>query len=156
MRTASLAAAVGLACLAVPAVAQPAAGESTMASPVFAFFKLVVRDMARMEAFYTQALGMKRRAYHDLPTVEEVVLAQSGVPFSLVLYRDKASPDIVMGTGHGPVGFRVDDVDAVAAELVEAGAELTRPPFSLGASRIAFLTDPEGHPLELISSGAAN
>ena len=141
--------------LSVSAAAAEKRTEDMTETPTLAFFKLIVADMEKMESFYADALGLKRMNRYDLPTIEEVIMGQDGLQFGLVLYRDKSGAPIEMGSGHGPVGFRVKDVDAAAKRLVEAGAELTQGPFAFGPSRIAFLNDPEGHPLELISMGDA-
>ena len=45
--------------------------------------------------------------------------------------------------------FRVDDVDAVYATLIEKGIEVSKPASFPGAGRQAFLKDPSGNLIEL-------
>ncbi len=119
----------------------------------FGLVKFVVRDVEAMTAFYERALGLVVTRTIDLPMLIEKVLAFPGEPggFSLVLYYNKDDREIAVGSGHGPLGLFVRDVDAAFAHAVACGATADREPFSLGDMRIAFVSDPEGHQLEFLS-----
>jgi predicted enzyme related to lactoylglutathione lyase len=47
------------------------------------------------------------------------------------------------------VNFRVDDLDAMASQLRDAGIEVTVDPETYPNGRFAHLVDPEGNPIEL-------
>ena len=115
------------------------------------FFKLIVNDMEAMIAFYTGAFGMVEAAPRvNLPEIEEAMLTMPGDRFTLVLYRWKDGRELAPGSAHGPVGFLTKDVDAAYARLIDHGARSLRKPFALGPMKISFVTDPEGHEVELV------
>ncbi|MEW5686966.1 MAG: VOC family protein [Pseudomonadota bacterium] len=135
---------------------QPAATAAATTAPSmrFGLVKFVVRDVAAMTAFYERALGLAVTRTIDLPMLVEKVLAFPGEPaggFSLVLYYNKDDRPIAVGSGHGPLGLYVRDVDAAYAHAVACGATGDRAPFDIGDMRIAFVSDPEGHQLEFLS-----
>lgn len=133
---------------------EPAAASTTAPSMRFGLVKFVVRDVAAMTAFYERALGLKVVRTIDLPTIVEKVLSFPGEPaggFSLVLYYNKDDRPVAVGSGHGPLGLYVRDVDAAYAHAVACGAAGDRAPFDIGDMRIAFVSDPEGHQLEFLS-----
>ncbi len=51
------------------------------------------------------------------------------------------------------LGFRVADLDAAAAALVARGAVFQLPPTTIRGFRIAFITGPDGVPIELLEAG---
>ena len=53
------------------------------------------------------------------------------------------------GAGGGWIAFQIDDVDAVHAELVEKGVEITQPPTDLSYGRDIGLRDPFGNNLRI-------
>jgi lactoylglutathione lyase len=117
-----------------------------------AFFKLNVPDMAAALAFYGDAFGFAITQTFDEPDFLEHILAlpgqEAGPNLLLVAYKD--GRDVGCGRGHGPVGFMVDDIEAVFATAVAAGAVPTVPVFELGPVKVALLLDPTGHELELV------
>ena len=133
------------------AVIPPAA--TTAPSVTFAFVKLVVRDLDAMLGFYEAALGLVAAQTVDTDTMTEQILRRPGVEAgpSLILYRHKDGREIALGNAHGPIGFYVRDVDAAFAHAVAKGAAPDRPPFDVGNLRVAFVLDPEGHEIELVS-----
>ena len=114
------------------------------------FFKLVVRDAAAMTAFYEKTFGFEVRSRFELPGIIEVMLALPGEAFTLVLYQNTDGREVVIGNGHGPVGFLTRDVDGAYAHALASGAQDDRAPFDLPGMRIAFVKDPEGHQIEMI------
>jgi lactoylglutathione lyase len=118
--------------------------------PRLTFCKLVARDMERMVDFYTIALGFRKAEVIEADHfVETILRSKSGM--TLVIYHHKDGREVVIGNGHGPIGFMVADIDGTFAEAVAHGAIGKRPPEIFSSSRtIAFLDDPEGHEIELI------
>jgi lactoylglutathione lyase len=119
----------------------------------FGFMKFVVRDLDAMRSFYERAFGLVVSQTIDLPEIMELVLRRPGEDsgFSLILYWNKDGRDVAVGTGHGPLGLFVRDVDAAYAHAVSQGATPHREPWDTEAMRVAFVLDPEGRELELIS-----
>lgn len=54
------------------------------------------------------------------------------------------------------VNFRVDDLDAMAAQLVESGIEVEIAPETYPNGRFAHLRDPEGNRIELWEPGGTD
>ncbi len=119
----------------------------------FGFMKFVVRDLIKMRSFYERALGLVVAQTIDLPDIVELVMRRPGeeTGFSLILYWNKDGREIDVGTGHGPLGLYVRDVDVAFAHAVKEGATPHREPWDATGMRVAFLLDPEGRELELIS-----
>jgi len=119
----------------------------------YGFMKFVVRDLEAMRSFYERAFGLVVAQTIDLPDLTELVLRRAGDEsgFSLILYWNKDGREIAVGTGHGPLGLYVRDVDAAFAHAVSQGATPHREPWDTGAMRVAFVLDPEGRELELVS-----
>ena len=133
--------------------AAPASQATAAPSARFGFMKFVVRDLEAMRSFYERAFGLVVSQTIDLPDIMELVMRRPGedTGFSLILYWNKAGRDVSVGTGHGPLGLYVRDVDAAFAHAVSQGAAPHREPWDTGAMRVAFVLDPEGRELELIS-----
>ena len=126
---------------------------TTAPSARFGFMKFVVRDLDAMRSFYERAFGLVVAQTIDLPDIMELILRRPGedTGFSLILYWNKDGREVSVGTGHGPLGLFVRDVDAAYAHAVSQGATPHREPWDTGAMRVAFVLDPEGRELELIS-----
>jgi predicted enzyme related to lactoylglutathione lyase len=131
----------------------PAPQATTAPSVRFGFVKFVVRDLEAMRSFYERAFGLVVAQTIDLPDIMELVMRRAGeeAGFSLILYWNKDGREIETGTAHGPLGLYVRDVDAAYAHAVKEGAAPHREPWDTGAMRVAFVLDPEGRELELIS-----
>jgi predicted enzyme related to lactoylglutathione lyase len=119
----------------------------------FGFVKFVVQDLDAMRSFYERAFGLTVAQTIDLPDIMELVMRRPGeeTGFSLILYWNKDGRETAVGTAHGPLGLFVRDVDAAYAHAVKEGATAHREPWDTGAMRVAFVLDPEGRELELIS-----
>ena len=120
------------------------------------FLKLVVDDLEAMVSFYTAAFGFVVRDRIDLPELEEAMLVQPGQTFNLVLLRWKDGRALTVGNAHGPIGMTTRNLDQTFAHAVASGATPEREPYGLGAMRIAFVFDPEGHEIELIQFNTAD
>lgn len=119
------------------------------ASASIAFLKLTVSDLTRAQHFYEAALGFERVNGFDTPDFEEVILAQPGVAFQLMLLRYKDGR--AAQADHGPTGFSTVDIAASHAALVAAGATPRGEVVDVGGGiLVAFLGDPDGHEIELV------
>ena len=126
---------------------------TTAPSARFGFMKFVVRDLEAMRSFYERCFGLVVSQTIDLPDIMELVMRRPGeeTGFGLILDWNKDGRDVAVGTGHGPLGLFVRDVDAAYAYAVSQGATPHREPWDAAAMRVAFVLDPEGRELELIS-----
>jgi catechol 2,3-dioxygenase-like lactoylglutathione lyase family enzyme len=78
---------------------------------------------------------------------------ETGAELELNFYPDE--PPYREGDELDHLAFRVPSVDATILRLEGLGARLRIPPFAHGASRIAFLTDPDGVWLEIFETTGA-
>ena len=113
------------------------------------FLKFTVRDLAAMEAFYREALGMTVQKRLDFPDLVEVILSgKGGADLALVWYKD--GREISLGNASGPIGVYLKDVDEAYARALAAGATSRMAPVSADDIRVAFVADPEGHEIEFL------
>ena len=122
----------------------------------FNFVKIVVRDMAAMEQFYIKGLGFSVQNRIDAEGFSEVMLAQKEGAFTLVLYHHTDQRAVNGGNSWGPLGFIVRDCVASHANLIAMGALEVRAPDTFGAMTVSFVSDPEGHEIELLQLPAAS
>jgi lactoylglutathione lyase len=131
----------------------PAAG-ATVAPATYAFSKLVVSDLDGAVDFYNRVLGLVVTQSIDMEEIAERILGKPGQQggANLVLFQNKDGRKLTLGDAHGPVGFFVRDVDTTYAHALTQGAKAQREPFDVGDTlRVAFILDPEGHEIELLS-----
>ena len=119
---------------------------------------LVVDDIARSRAFYTDVLGAKLfREYGGDSAVLEfqgvwLLLVTGGGPTPgkpTVAFAPPSDPDRVSHQ----LTMRVPDCQAAYETLVGRGAEFLAPPVDRGGEIRAFLRDPDGHLLEISEVG---
>lgn len=117
-----------------------------------AFFKLNVPDMDAALAFWTEAFGFSVATTFDEPDFLEHILElpgeEAGPSLMLVSYKD--GRDVKVGTGHGPVGFVCEDIEASHAAALAVGARQVTGVFEAAGVKIAILESPEGHEIELV------
>lgn len=117
-----------------------------------AFFKLNTPNMAAALKFYGEVFGFGIVQTFEEESFLEHILAvpgqESGPNLVLVEYRDGRSVDV--GPGHGPVGLVTDDIAALFARAIDAGARALVPVFAMGPVKVGILLDPDGHELELL------
>jgi lactoylglutathione lyase len=114
-----------------------------------AFLKFTVTDLPAMQAFYEKAFGMTQQKRLDNPMNTEVILTSpKGADVALVFYKDGRK--IALGNANGPIGFYLQDVDAAYQRAMAAGAVSRVAPRTGGGARVALVTDPEGHEIELL------
>jgi predicted enzyme related to lactoylglutathione lyase len=126
-------------------------------SAALGFTKLVVHDLERLVAFYSEAYGLHavRRVRGERIGDEEIhevmLAAEADAPFgSFVLLQ-------YVGRGPSPVGevllgFVTDDLTALLDRVCRAGGAIHDPIREMPelGIRVAFATDPEGHLAELV------
>ncbi len=126
--------------------------QSAQADPAplsLSFLKFTVSDLPTMQAFYEKAFGMRQQKRLDSPAFTEVILSSpNGLDLALVYYKDNRK--ITLGNANGPIGFYLTDVDGAYAGAMAAGAGSRSSPRSAGNARVALVTDPEGHEIELL------
>lgn len=117
---------------------------------------LRVGDLQRSIDFYTQVLGMHLLRQKDYPD-GKFTLAFVGygdesdnTVIELTYNWDTDSYDI--GTGYGHIALEVDDVYKAADDIRRRGGKILREagPMNAGTTIIAFVSDPDGYPIELI------
>lgn len=111
---------------------------------------LLTPDLSRLEAFYTEALGLAVvLRWNDLGIV---FLDAGGVQLELCRLDGAGAPphalDKDVGLNH--LAFGVAQLDASYAELLAHGARAISPPQQYRTLRIAFLADPDGNVIELV------
>jgi lactoylglutathione lyase len=119
-----------------------------------------VGDLDRSLAFYCGALGLKevRRMDNEKGRYTLVFLAAPG---DEARARDDKSPLVELthnwdekayqgGRNFGHLAYRVDDIYATCARLMEAGVTINRPPRD---GHMAFVRSPDGISIELLQKG---
>lgn len=118
---------------------------------------LRIGDLERSIAFYTNVLGMQLLRRKDYPA-GEFTLAFIG-------YGDETDQTVLeltynwgvdkyeLGTAFGHIALEVPDVYAACDKMRAAGGKIIREagPMNAGTTIIAFLEDPDGYQIELIS-----
>ncbi|MCC7516221.1 MAG: lactoylglutathione lyase [Pseudomonadales bacterium] len=118
---------------------------------------LRVTDLARSIAFYTEVLGMTLLRQKDYPD-GQFTLAFLG-------YGAEADNTVIeltynwgvhqyeQGNAYGHIAIEVDDVYAATEAMRAKGATILREPgpMKAGTTVLAFLEDPDGYRIELLS-----
>lgn len=103
---------------------------------------LNVHDAAETGRFYTEVLGLEVLPRPDFP-FKGLWLRAGGQEIHLIQVENHHAPE---GQHYA---FRVDDIDAVCAELGARGVKVSKPMDVPGAGRQAFFRDPSGNLVEL-------
>ncbi|HTX48624.1 MAG TPA: VOC family protein [Caulobacteraceae bacterium] len=116
-----------------------------------------VSDLGKSEAFYRDALGMKRTGAFHLDDMDEVMLAHEGRNAVVLMHYTDGS---ARNYRDNPVKlvFYVTDPKAFATRIKAAGLEVTREPEpieSLGGAEVCLAKDPDGYVIELIKRPAS-
>ncbi len=113
---------------------------------------LIVEDLDRALRFYTDVLGLtlghRSGDYAQLATgaTRLALYARAAMAKTLGMELKKPAADAPAFE----IGFKVADVDAAFAELVERGAAPVTPPVTrFWGQRTAYIRDPDGHLIEL-------
>jgi lactoylglutathione lyase len=143
--------------------------------PTFSHFGICVSDLERSVRFYCEALGFEKAESHaigsefaqlmDFPdvTVTSQFLRKGMAAMELLAFSDPApfgdrERRAVNQLGLTHLSFRVGDVEAVAAKVVELGGaivESSRTTLDFGGTPLQFIycTDPDGVRVELMDLG---
>ena len=134
-----------------PPFAASAQAAADPASMRVSFLKFTVANLPAMQSFYEKAFGMTQQKRLDNPGSTEVILTSAtpgGADLALVFYKDGRK--VALGTANGPIGFYLQDVDGVYARAMAAGGASKTAPRTGGGARVAVVSDPEGHDIELL------
>lgn len=118
---------------------------------------LRVGDLQRAIDFYTQVLGMQllRRSENPKYRYSLAFLGYGSNPdhAELELTYNWGVDSYDLGTAYGHIALGVPDVYAAVEKIKQAGGNVTREagPVKGGTTVIAFVTDPDGYKIELIS-----
>jgi catechol 2,3-dioxygenase-like lactoylglutathione lyase family enzyme len=112
---------------------------------------MAVSDLEKATAFYVDVLGLRKLQEVDLDHMTEHLLGSGkpGAP-TLVLMQYKGRPKPPSDTEASKFVFYVRDAAATVQAAVDAGGRITREPAPYGDNLVGFVTDPDGHLLELI------
>jgi len=118
---------------------------------------LRVGDLDRSIAFYTGLLGMQLLRRKDFPGGRFTLAFLGYGPESeqtvleLTHNWDTASYDL--GTAYGHIAIGVDDVHAACERIKARGGKVVREPGPMqhGSTVLAFVEDPDGYRIELLS-----
>jgi lactoylglutathione lyase len=121
-----------------------------------------VRDLERSLAFYTGLLGMEVAGRENVKETkgEWAVLRTEGSAQRLELNWYPPGSAFFQGPYRNGdeldhIAFRCEDVDSAYRELVARGAKPGLAPFDEGGERLAYVVDPDGIWIELVSDNAA-
>ena len=138
----------------------PSATPFAPGSAQIAYTMIRVRDLDAALGFYVEALGMMVLHREDFPagrfTLAFVGYPIPGVanPVTIELTHNWDQREAYNhGSGFGHIAIRVPDVYAATAALTERGVKVTRPaaPMQSGTEVIAFVEDPDGYRVELVT-----
>lgn len=123
---------------------------------------LRVGDLDRSLAFYTDVLGMKllrRKEYPDGKFTLAFVGYQDESEGAVIeLTHNWDTPSYDLGNGYGHIALEVEDAYDACARIKEKGGKVTREagPMKHGQTVIAFVEDPDGYKIELLSPSRAD
>jgi catechol 2,3-dioxygenase-like lactoylglutathione lyase family enzyme len=121
---------------------------------------IYVLDQDQALDFYVGVLGLEVGTDADLGFMrwltvrvpgdqKEILLERPGPPAHDPATAEQVRELVAKGAGGGWLGFQVDDVDAVHAELVEKGVDITQAPTDQSYGRDIGLRDPFGNHLRI-------
>ncbi|KAA0874727.1 lactoylglutathione lyase [Nitrincola tapanii] len=108
-------------------------------------------------AFYTEVLGMTLLRKKDYPegrfTLAFVGYGQESENTVLELTHNWDTDQYDLGKGYGHIAIEVEDVYTACDAIKAKGGEVVREagPMKHGASILAFVKDPDGYLIELLS-----
>lgn len=116
-----------------------------------------VGDLDKSISFYTEILGMKLLRRKDYPegkfTLAFVGYADESEQSALELTHNWDTSAYDLGSGYGHIAIEVEDVYAACDAIKAKGGEVVREagPMKHGSSILAFVKDPDGYMIELLS-----
>jgi len=120
----------------------------------FSYTGIGVRDMDRSIKFYTEKLGMELLGRYKIRETDGEIaeLKSPGGDQMLELNWYSNRGEYRNGDEVDHLAFEVNDVDVALAELRSCGVEVAVEPFNEGGSRLAFVKDPDGIWIELLTA----
>ncbi|SFV87279.1 Lactoylglutathione lyase [hydrothermal vent metagenome] len=118
---------------------------------------LRVGNLDESIAFYTEVLGMNLLHQKEYPkgkfTLAFLGYGSEAEESMLELTYNWGENNYEIGTGFGHIAINVEDVYQAADKAKTMGAEVIREagPMSAGTTIVAFLKDPDGYEIELLS-----
>lgn len=115
-------------------------------------FGVVTTDVERAAKFYTEVLGFRETMRLETEHSGTIVfVGADGVQVELFGGGDPRKMQEGKPVGYVHLALVVDDVDAEHERMSKLGVEFGMKPTSVEAGlRIAFFTDPDGNPIELL------
>ena len=109
---------------------------------------LLVKDIARAKAFYTEYLGLE--VVQEF-SGDDFVLLRSRSGGTNIALQDATKETYGVPLAHGGIipGFAVEDADAVYQQWKAKSVELVSEVFDMGAGRSFTARDPEGHYIQV-------
>ena len=126
----------------------------------FGFTKLVVKDLAASDAFYTKVCGLTHlgrvQAVIAGREIDEIMYNATGTgaaTFVLLTYTDMQKPS----SEEVILGFQTADIVAFVERVKAAGGAVSQEITSMPEHgvKVAFVTDNEGHLIEVVEMLAA-
>ncbi|MCX8048911.1 MAG: lactoylglutathione lyase [Methylohalobius sp.] len=121
---------------------------------------LRVGDLDKSLKFYTEILGMRLLRRHDYPegrfTLAFVGYGDERENAVLELTYNWDTHSYEIGNGFGHIAIEVDDVYQAVENIRAKGGKIVREPgpMKYGHTVLAFVEDPDGYKIELLSSRA--
>ncbi|MNZ36657.1 Lactoylglutathione lyase [compost metagenome] len=118
---------------------------------------LRVGDLDKSIAFYTEVLGMTLLRRKDYPdgqfTLAFVGYGSEDENSVIELTYNWGVDKYELGSGYGHIALEVDDVYKACEDIRSRGGKITREPGPMkhGTSILAFVEDPDGYKVELLS-----
>lgn len=118
---------------------------------------LRVGDLDKSLAFYTEVLGMTLLRRKDYPegrfTLAFVGYGNEAENTVLELTHNWDEDGYELGSGYGHIALEVADVYQACEAIRAAGGKVVREPGPMqhGSSILAFIEDPDGYKVELLS-----
>lgn len=118
---------------------------------------LRVGDLDKSIAFYTEVLGMQLLRRKDYPegkfTLAFVGYGNEAENSVIELTHNWDTDSYDLGNGYGHIALEVPDVYQACENIRARGGKITREPGPMmhGSSILAFVEDPDGYKIELLS-----
>ncbi|WP_373532555.1 VOC family protein [Vampirovibrio sp.] len=122
---------------------------------MFLHTRLKVRNLERSIAFYTRYFNMVCRGRKSSPRGSQLAfLTMPGSPTELELAYLPWDPDFQLPEDIFHLAFRVQDMSATVVQMRADGINITEEPSGRsGGGDMAFIEDPDGYEIELLSYG---
>ncbi len=121
---------------------------------------LRVVDLEKSLSFYTEVMGMRLMRRQDYPegrfTLAFVGYGDESANSVLELTHNWDAESYQKGNGFGHIAIEVDDVYAACEQVRRLGGKVVREagPMKHGKTVLAFVQDPDGYAIELLSPRA--